>query len=153
MRSSEFISEAFDISRAYPIEEWYEGHDDYSTRAVAHDSAGREIEVIFMPLHDEINAVDFDFTRGGTYEKTGEGEAGKIFATVLRALAEYLKNYNQPDYITFGSKGESRTSLYQTMINRLAGRFGYRAVPYASLPKEITDQPTPEGTMFALAKT
>jgi hypothetical protein len=146
------IKEAFDISSSFPIEEWYEEEQSYAIIAVAHDSEGREIEVIFTPLHDDINAIDFDFTRGGTYEKTGEGDATKVFATVLNAFTQYLKNYNDPDIITFGSKGDSRTRLYQAMIARMAGKFGYKQVPYNSLPKEITDQPTPEGQLFALVK-
>lgn len=145
------LAEAVDIDKGYPIEDWYEDSDSYALVAVAHDGEGREIEVIFTPLHDEIDAIDFDFTRGGTFEKTGEGEAGKIFATVLKALSTYLE-LKKPQYVLFGSKGESRTSAYQALIRRFASKFGYKQIPYDSLPKEITDQPTPEGTMFVLAK-
>ena len=155
MRLQEFVTEAIDLTSAYPIEEWYE-NDDYAMVAVAHDEEGREIEVIFTPLLEDdspVSAIDFDFTRGGTYERTGEGHANRVFATVLNAFAEYLKGYYTPDYISFGSKGQSRTSLYTAMIRRFASRFGYREVPYNSLPQEITDQPRPEGHMFALART
>lgn len=146
------IDESIDLKNAFPIEEWYENEQE-AVIAVAHDSLGKEIEVIFTPLHDEINAIDFDFTRGGTYEKTGEGDAQRVFATVLNAFNQYLNSYYEPDYIAFGSKGDSRTRLYSTMIKRFASKFGYKEIPYDSLPKEITDQPRPEGHMFALAKS
>lgn len=144
------LHEAIDIDKGYPIENWYEG-DNYAIIAQSHDSKGREIEVIFTPLNDEESAIDFDFTRGGTYEKTGEGEAGKIFATVLKALTEYLQS-KKPEYVLFGSKGESRTSAYIALIRRFASKFGYKQIPYDKLPQEILDQPTPEGEMFALKK-
>lgn len=144
--------ESIDVDKAFPIETWYEDDDTYANVAVAHDSEGRDIEVIFTPLHDEVNAIDFDFTRGGTFEKTGEGEAGKVFATVLNAFSSYLSNINTPDYILFASKGGSRTSAYQAMIRRFAGRFGYKPIQYNDLPPEIADQPQAEGHQFVLAR-
>jgi hypothetical protein len=146
------IGESIDIAKGFPIEEWYEEEDTYATVALAHDSSGGEIEVLFTPLDEGGTAIDFDFTRGGSYEMTGGGEAGRVFATVLNALGEYLKDYYQPDYITFASKGDSRTRAYTSLIKRFAGRFGYRQVPYDSLPKEITDQPTPPGELFAFSR-
>lgn len=144
--------ESIDMDKAFPIETWYEDDDTYANVAVAHDTEGRDIEVIFTPLHEEINAIDFDFTRGGTYEKTGEGEAGKVFATVLNAFNSYLENINTPDYILFASKGGSRTSAYQAMIRRFASRFGYKPIQYSDLPNEIADQPQAEGSQFVLAR-
>jgi hypothetical protein len=147
------VTEAIDLDRAYPIEQWYE-NDEYAMVAEAHDADGRLIEVIFTPLLEEDNpvqAIDFDFRRNKSYEQTNEGDASRVFATALNALAIYLKNYYTPDYISFGSKGQSRTSLYTAMIKRFAGKFGYKEVAYDSLPKEITDQPRPPGHMFALA--
>lgn len=146
------INEVFDTEKAFPIESWYEDDQTYANVAVAHDSQGRDIEVIFTPLHEKINAIDFDFTRGGTFEKTGEGDAGKVFATVLNAFNGYLKNINVPDYILFASKGGSRTSAYQAMIRRFASKFGYKQISYDQLPDEIADQPQAEGTQFVLAR-
>jgi len=145
-------NESIDVEKSFPIESWYEDDDTYANVAVAHDSEGRDIEIIFTPLHEEINAIDFDFTRGGTYEKTGEGDAGKVFATVLKAFNEYLKNINVPDYILFASKGGSRTSAYQAMIRRFAGRYGYKQIPYNQLPDEIANQPQAEGHQFVLSR-
>lgn len=149
---AKLVNEIIDVDKSYPIEEWYEDSQSYANVAVAHDSEGREIEVIFTPLHEKINAIDFDFTRGGTYEKTGEGEAGKIFATVLNAFNQYIEKINDPDYILFASKGGSRTSAYQALIRRFAGKFGYKQIPYNKLPSEIADQPQAEGTQFVLSK-
>lgn len=146
------INEVFDTEKAFPIESWYEDDETYANVAVAHDSNGRDIEVIFTPLHEKINAIDFDFTRGGTFEKTGEGDAGKVFATVLNAFNGYLKNINVPDYILFASKGGSRTSAYQAMIRRFASKFGYKQISYNELPDEIASQPQAEGHQFVLAR-
>ena len=110
MKANEIVGElyeAIDLSTAFPITKWYED-DNYATVAVARDSRKRKIEILFTPLHEEINAIDFDFTRGGTYEINHQGEAGRVFATVLKALSDYLSKYNRPDFISFGSKGESR---------------------------------------------
>lgn len=152
MRVSEFITELFDIDKSFPIKDWGMDDDTYANVATAYDNNNVPIQIIFTPLHEEINAIDFDFTRGGTYEKTGEGDAGKVFATVLKALSIYLKHIKKPDYILFGSKGESRTRAYQAMVKRYASKFGYKEISYQDLPTEISDQPTPEGQMFVLAK-
>lgn len=144
--------ESIDLEKSFPIETWYEDDETYANVAVAHDSEGRDIEVIFTPLHEEINAIDFDFTRGGTFEKTGEGEAGKVFATVLNAFNSYLANINVPNYILFASKGGSRTSAYMALIRRFAGKFGYKHISFNDLPDEIKDQPQAEGHQFVLAR-
>jgi hypothetical protein len=151
MRSREFISELFDVQKAFPIEDWYED-DNYAYNAVAYDSAGSEIRIVFTPLHDKINAVDFEFFRGDSHDITGGGEAGRVFATVFKALKYYLENINEPDYIVIASKGASRTSAYNAMIRRFASNYGYKPIQYSDLPTEITDQPTPEGELFVLAK-
>jgi len=146
------VDESIDVEKSFPIETWYEDDNTYADVAVAHDSEGRDIEVIFTPLHDTINAIDFDFTRGGTYEKTGEGEAGKVFATVLKAFDEYLHQINDPDYILFASKGGSRTSAYQALLRRFAHKYGYKVIPFSDLPDEIADQPQAEGHQFVLGR-
>jgi hypothetical protein len=153
MISREFITELFDTDTSFPIRNWDVDEDSYAVIATAYDSNKSPIQIFFTPLHEEIDAIDFDFSRSGTFEKTGEGDAGKVFATVIKALTEYLQRINKPDYMLIASKGSSRTRAYQTMIKRYAAKFGYKEISYSQLPSEITDQPTPEESkIFVLAK-
>jgi hypothetical protein len=153
MKSSEFIIESIDIDKAYPIETWYTDDDTFGLVAVAHDSKDNDIEISFTPMHDDFNIINFDFTRGGSYEVTGEGEAGKIFATVIKAFQEYLKAI-KPDYILFSGKGDSRTKIYRNIIKRFSNRFGYNQINYNDLPEELIDNPKnlPAGEIFVLSK-
>lgn len=147
------IDESIDVEKAYPIETWYTDDETFALVAVAHDDHDRDIEISFTPMHDDINIVAFDFTRGGSYEQTGEGHAGKVFATVMRAFQDYLKSV-EPDYVLFASKGHSRTKLYQSIIKRFANKFGYNQINIDDLPEEIIDnrENLPSGDIFVLSK-
>jgi len=74
-----------------------------------------------------------EFWRSNSQEVTGEGDAQRIFATVLNAIQTFLTTKEQPRFISFtGEKGEetqdkdSRVNLYSRMVKRYAVSWGYR---------------------------
>ena len=71
------------------------------------------------------NAWWVEFTRNDKYDLTGEGDAMRIFATVLKLTQDFIKKEN-PKYIEFSSSklrdpGESRNKLYDRMVKKYAG--------------------------------
>ena len=68
-----------------------------------------------------------EFYRNNSQEVTGEGDAQRIFATVLGAIEKFIKKLN-PLQITFsaskevepGQNSESRAKLYNRLVDRYA---------------------------------
>jgi hypothetical protein len=58
---------------------------------------------------------------------------------MLEAIREYLKGY-KPKIIVFGSKGKSRTKLYQSLINRYAQSLGYKQFDINKLSPETQEK-------------
>jgi hypothetical protein len=73
-----------------------------------------------------------EFYRNNSQEVTGEGDAQRIFATVLGAIQKFIKKHNPPQ-ITFsaskevepGQNSESRAKLYNRLVDRYAAAWGY----------------------------
>ena len=65
---------------------------------------------------------------------TGEGDAQRIFATVLSAIQQFIKK-KHPDRVRFSADkegdddddqyGQSRTKLYNHLVQRYANSWGY----------------------------
>lgn len=153
MRASEFLTELFDPRTAFPLE-WDDSFAPTELHANAHDRQGRTINISFVPFHlsDDWQAVDIEFTRGGSHDVTGRGDAERVFATVIEAIKVYLSKYNQPLFILFSGKEQSRFKLYSRMIARFASQFGYQVVPYEQLPHELRDIPGLPRDVFALMR-
>ena len=98
-----------------------------------------EIEVVFEKLEwsdDEYSWI-VAFNRDGSDNVTGEGDAMRIFATVIAILKEFTKKYNPPviGFSAFksvddlannkGSKKGSREKLYLRMVKKFAPKLGY----------------------------
>jgi len=67
------------------------------------------------------------FHRGGSFTASGQGDAGRIFASVLDAVDKFMKNH-KPEYITFSAlkdKGSSRERAYAALVKRFASKYGY----------------------------
>jgi len=87
---------------------------------------------------DEV--VQVEFHRNNSQEVTGEGDAQRIFATVLDAIQKYIKKY-KPERLSFSASKsvdmdaddvehfnpESRAKLYTRLVQRYAGTWGYQA--------------------------
>lgn len=135
------VNEAF--NQPYPIK-WEKGdHGDLDALAKLPD--GSPLSVMFNQQQDddgdEITQVEF--YRSNSQEVTGEGDAQRIFATVLTAIQQYIKK-RKPLRLTFSASKqvdpstyyepdepqpnpESRAKLYDRLVQRYAKVWGYRA--------------------------
>jgi hypothetical protein len=98
-----------------------------------------EIVVTFEKLEwsDEEYTWMVAFDRDGRDSVTGEGDAMRIFATVIAILKDFTKKYNPPvvGFSAFksadelvkakGDKKGSREKLYLRMVKKFAPKLGY----------------------------
>ena len=119
MRANEIITELLDPRTAFPLKWDQQFAAQGEIHASATDADGREIGISFTPAgNGEI--TDVAFTRGGTHEMTGKGDAARVMATVIKAINIYANKY-KPPYLVFSAKsGGGRASAYTAMIRRAA---------------------------------
>jgi opacity protein-like surface antigen len=84
---------------------------------------------LLIMFNNEADQWRVEFYRGDRQDITGEGDAQRIFATVLKAIREFIRR-KKPTSIVFGSVKEidprgSRTRLYDRMVQRYATDLGY----------------------------
>ena len=135
------IDEGFD--QPYPIT-WEKGyHGDVDALAKLPD--GTYLSIMFNK-QDNVKPDDkiwmVEFHRNNSQEVTGEGDAQKVFATVLSAIQQFIVKY-KPLKIYFsaskepapmrlsspaGAKAnpESRAKLYDRLVLRYAKSWGYK---------------------------
>ena len=153
------VSEGFD--QPYPIT-WEKGmHGDVDASAKLPD--GTYLSIMFNKL-DNIKPDDktwmVEFYRNNSQEVTGEGDAQKVFATVLSAIQQFIVKY-KPLKIYFSASKlldpsinygpndvvpnpESRAKLYDRLVQRYAKAWGYRAFrgdTHASVMYELSRIP------------
>ena len=153
------VSEGFD--QPYPIT-WEKGmHGDVDASAKLPD--GTYLSIMFNKL-DNIKPDDktwmVEFYRNNSQEVTGEGDAQKVFATVLTAIQQFIVKY-KPLKIYFSASKlldpsinygpddvvpnpESRAKLYDRLVQRYAKAWGYRAFrgdTHASVMYELSRIP------------
>ena len=126
------VNEAFD--QPYNLK-WYPGDWDEVT-AYADMPDGDDLTIIFNNDENEEGeeAWSVEFYRNNSQEITGEGDAQRIFATVLSAIQTFVKKY-KPNRIIFsaskevepGQKIQSRANLYDRLVQRYAKALGYKA--------------------------
>ena len=135
------VSEAFD--QPYPIK--WEKSDYGDVDALATLPDGTHLSIMFNQQEgdegEEVTQVEF--YRNNSQEVTGEGDAQKVFATVLTAIQQYVKKH-KPLKLTFSASKlldpttyydpdestptpESRAKLYDRLVQRYAKAWGYRA--------------------------
>jgi len=129
MKINEIITEAFDKPYAF---NWSRGdHGDYDVFVKLPD--GSPLNIAFNREGDDGWHVAFD--RGHSQEITGEGDAQRIFATVLTSIQQFILKEN-PDRLYFsaskdvepGQNPTSRARLYERMVRRYANSLGYDVV-------------------------
>jgi hypothetical protein len=98
-------------------------------------SGSADLDVRFFPTLSD-GDWDVNFYRGGSTALTGEGDAPRVFASVLDAVKRFIKEHS-PETLAFGaSKSEldqktlsyrsgSRVKLYRKMVMRFAPTMGY----------------------------
>jgi hypothetical protein len=152
MRASEILTEVVDLDTAFPLKWDQQFAAQGEIHAAATDADGREIGISFTPAGNG-EVTDVAFTRGGTHEMTGKGDAGRVMATVIKAINIYANKY-KPPYLAFSAKSSGgRAGAYTAMIRRHAQ--GYELLPTDRYPAALNnyiefigpDQP------FVLART
>ena len=132
------VSEGFD--QPYPIT--WEKSEYGDVDALAKLPDGKPLAIMFNRIHndDGEETIQVRFFRNNTDEISGEGDAQRVFATVLTAIQQYIKEY-KPARINFSAKKEkeeedengkkkpviSRAKLYDRMVQRYAKAWGYRS--------------------------
>lgn len=135
MRANEIITELLDPKTAFPLKWDQQFAAQGEIHASATDADGREIGISFTPMNVESNATDVAFTRGGTHEMTGKGDAARVMATVIKAIDIYANKY-KPPYLVFSAKsGGGRASAYTAMIRRAAR--GYKLLSPEEYPEDL----------------
>ena len=127
-KQDESVAEAFD--QPYKSK-WAKGEfGDVDVLAKLPD--GTNLSIMFNHFGD--NEWGVEFHRNNSQELTGEGDAQKIFATVLNAIQKFVKKY-KPESLNFtaskevgpGQNRQSRAKLYDKMVQRYASAMGYEA--------------------------
>ena len=126
------INEAFD--QPYKLK-WEKGdHGDVDAYAKLDD--GNYLSIMFNKGYnqDKEEAWNIEFFRNNSQEVTGEGDAQRVFATVLGAIQTFIKKY-KPNKVIFsaskeveqGQNAQSRARLYDSLVQRYARVWGFRA--------------------------
>ena len=135
------LDEAFDKPYKFRKQELYKGYIVY--RFIADDKS--EIDVLFKEneISDDESSWTVTFERGGRTTATGEGDAMRIFATVIEVLKDFTKK-EKPQELNFSAEKPawrahlhhkdpkrskdmgSREKLYKKLVQRYAGRMGYK---------------------------
>lgn len=135
MRATEFIKETFDAP--YPMT--WEHDPGWKTSATAQLPDGSKLYIQFTVESMDIRGYeteqwDLEFWRKGSQEVTGEGDAQRIFATVLEAIKQFIKKEKPPSLkfaakkptLPNGKQDTSRANLYTRLVQRYAGQMGYQ---------------------------
>jgi len=148
------LNELYEPETSFPLK-WFNDFAPKERVARAYDRKNRYIDIMFTPVGaGNVDAVEISFSRNDDFGMTGEGDANRVFATVLEAIREYLRGY-QPKILLFGSKGESRTKLYKSLINRFAKTVGYKQFDTSKLSPESLERISGSGAgdLLVLRKT
>ena len=132
MRYAEIIAES--LNQPYPLD--WEESDYGDVDALATLPDGSNLNIMFNiehPYDGDGEEVHVEFYRNNSQEVTGEGDQQRVFATVLSAIQQYVEKYN-PEHIRFsaskdvepGQKSQSRTNLYNKLVQRYASSLGYQ---------------------------
>lgn len=125
------------LNQPYKLK-WEKGdHGDVDAYAKLPD--GNYLSIMFNKGYSQgtkEEAWSVEFFRNNSQEVTGEGDAQRVFATVLGAIQTFIKKY-KPNRIIFSASkdnwakqqqnSESRASLYDRLVQRYAKSWGFRA--------------------------
>lgn len=122
---SEGVAESFD--QPYPMS-WEKG-DFGDVDALAKLDDGTNLHVMFNLADRSENDWGVEFYRGNSQSVTGQGDAQRVFATVLAAIGRFIKK-QKPDRLFFTAVKEedptgSRAKLYDRLVQKYATGLGY----------------------------
>lgn len=123
------VTEAF--NQPYPMT-WEHGEGSYDALVKLPD--GTNLSIMFNQDYGDYGIDEWavEFWRNNSQDVTGEGDAQRIFATVLSAIQHFIQEQH-PDRIRFsatkeddsGNPNQSRSSLYTKLVKRYANAWGY----------------------------
>jgi 8-oxo-dGTP pyrophosphatase MutT (NUDIX family) len=136
-----YIKEAFD--QPYKTKTEKSDYGDIDMLARLPDGTNLSIMFNKQQNNEGEETIQVEFYRNNSQEVTGEGDAQKIFATVLTSIQKYIKKY-KPARLSFSASKatdptiyyepdqpqpnpESRAKLYDRLVQRYAKAWGYRA--------------------------
>lgn len=137
---SQYIVEAFDKPYRFNMKKY---GDDYVASFTT--DAGDTIDVNFEKFTKSKDEESWgvDFSRNGSQLVTGEGDAMRIFATVIEVIKDFVKK-EKPQKLSFSAEKPawrmflhhkdpnrstemgSREKLYKKLVQRYAGKMGYK---------------------------
>ena len=83
------------------------------------------VRFVAIPTHGKgSDQWNVGFARGRETSATGQGNAYKIFSTVIAVFKKFLQD-QQPAFVTFTADEVNRQSLYKKMIAQMANEVGY----------------------------
>ena len=122
------LEESF--NQPYPVKLNKSEDGDYDALVKLPD--GTNMDILFTN-HGGI--WDMEFHRGNSQDVTGEGDAYRIFATMLSAVKQFIRT-EKPRIVSFqatkdvdpnDANPESRAKLYSRMVDKFANGLGYNA--------------------------
>ena len=129
------LEESFD--KPYEVLRWEKG-DFGDVDAIARLDDNTFLSIMFNKGYSKDSkeeAWSVEFYRNNSQEVTGEGDAQRVFATVLSAIQTFIKKYT-PNKIIFsankvddtGHDSQSRANLYDKLVQRYSKSWGFRAL-------------------------
>ena len=128
-----FLNEV--LNKPYPysaIKKWSNPTADKAYRSYFETDDGSEIDVLFTGKEhmDDYDHLDWEieFKRNGSLEVTGEGDALRIIATVMKIVRDFIK-LEKPKYMNLmaakpkgsNKKLSGRERLYSRLIQKEVG--------------------------------
>jgi 8-oxo-dGTP pyrophosphatase MutT (NUDIX family) len=119
------VAEAFD----QPYKLKWEKSEYGDVDALAKLQDGTSLSIMFNLADKLENNWGVEFYRNNSQAATGEGDAQRVFATVLAAIGQFIKK-KKPDTLFFTAVKEedptgSRAKLYDRLVQRYATGLGY----------------------------
>jgi 8-oxo-dGTP pyrophosphatase MutT (NUDIX family) len=119
------VAEAFD----QPYKLKWEKSDYGDVDALAKLQDGTSLSIMFNLADKLENNWGVEFYRNNSQAATGEGDAQRVFATVLAAIGQFIKK-KKPNTLFFTAVKEedptgSRAKLYDRLVQRYATGLGY----------------------------
>lgn len=122
------LNEAFDK----PYKSKWEKSEYGDVDVLAKLPDGTNLSIMFN--HEGDDEWNVEFYRNNSQEVTGEGDAQRIFATVIKAIQKFVKKH-KPALVKFtasrevgpGQSSQSRSKLYDRLVQRYAHAWGYEA--------------------------
>jgi hypothetical protein len=128
------LEESFD--KPYKILRWEKG-DFGDLDAIARLDDNTFLSIMFnkgFSQETKEEAWSVEFFRNNSQDVTGEGDAQRVFATVLSSIQTFIKKY-KPNKVFFaankvddtGHDSPSRARLYDSLVQRYARAWGFKS--------------------------